>query len=381
MTLELDPSPTDLREALSRLRADPNAYPWTARHRIASALSSTLSSGPATEPYGSLVGLLAKDGKWEVRKRIAETLADAHDADFCQILEMLRRDGHHYVRRAAEVSAARRATARRETGRRRRGIELVIDRYEQIESKFGREAADEARALAEAMYDVLVGTAVHEMRGILTTLVEDNGRVHAALDAEPPDVPTAHRRTRKSGERLAFLARLLQDMRSYAQPVSRDRTEVPLRELVDEAVMLVTTLLGKAEASPRITVKDSSPVIVRVSRVHVVNALLNVIKNGWEAIEMAERPEGRVEIETQIVGDEVAIRVRDNGCGIPASSLGEVRQFIPGRTSKRNKGTGFGLCSARRNIEAHGGQVLIQSVEDVSTTVTLVLPVAKKGEP
>ena len=58
------------------------------------------------------------------------------------------------------------------------------------------------------------------------------------------------------------------------------------------------------------------------------------------------------------------------------ANLAEVRQCLPGRTSRRHTGTGFGLCNARRFVEAHEGTLRIDSKENQGTTVTIVLPIA-----
>jgi signal transduction histidine kinase len=107
---------------------------------------------------------------------------------------------------------------------------------------------------------------------------------------------------------------------------------------------------------------------------------VNILKNAYEALPVrAGGLEGRIDVQVAPKGNYVHITVRDSGEGIPAANIDEVRQCLPGRTSKRNIGTGFGLCSARRNIEAHGGRLLIESQENVGTSVTLVLP-AIRGE-
>ena len=57
----------------------------------------------------------------------------------------------------------------------------------------------------------------------------------------------------------------------------------------------------------------------------------------------------------------------------------ELREFIPGKTTKKSFGTGFGLPIARRNIKSHGGSIGIQSQDEAGTTVTIVLPTSYNG--
>jgi len=73
----------------------------------------------------------------------------------------------------------------------------------------------------------------------------------------------------------------------------------------------------------------------------------------------------------------VALRVADNGPGIPA----EVRDrlfdpFVTGRVG----GTGLGLAIVQRAVEAHRGLVLVDSVEGRGTTFTVYFPAARRKE-
>ena len=77
--------------------------------------------------------------------------------------------------------------------------------------------------------------------------------------------------------------------------------------------------------------------------------------------------------------DQVEIVIADEGCGASPMDLEEIRQFIPGKTSKKNQGTGFGLPIAKRNILAHGGDLSIVSRKGEGTVVTIGLPL-EQGE-
>jgi signal transduction histidine kinase len=70
----------------------------------------------------------------------------------------------------------------------------------------------------------------------------------------------------------------------------------------------------------------------------------------------------------------VRLSITDTGLGLSEDELHSVRQFIPGRSSKGKLGTGFGLPIARRNIQANGGDLRIESLLDEGTQVTIWLP-------
>jgi signal transduction histidine kinase len=101
---------------------------------------------------------------------------------------------------------------------------------------------------------------------------------------------------------------------------------------------------------------------------------VNVLQNAYDFLHSGGAPSGRIQVRVTQKAKQVQIMVQDNGQGIPAANLDEVRQCLPGRTSRRHVGTGFGLCNARRFVAAHEGQLMIDSEENKGTAVTIALP-------
>lgn len=375
-----EPSSVDLTEALSSLQADREAIAWPQRRQIVARIAGPLSEGQAAEPFRSLLLLLADDPKWEVRKDVADALAVIPDNELATLIEKFLSDTHAYVRRAAKQTIERRRKAAREAQKRKRGVELVLALYQELEDLYGKDAADKARRLAEQLYDTLIGATVHEMRSVLTALKEDNARIIERQEAGPVDPAFLRRKSMKMADRLAFMERLLQDMRNYAQPVSDERVAVAVADLLTEARSIVTENFRSRHINPRkVSLEVSVPadLTVKVSRVHIVTAIVNVLKNAYDFLPAdGEGPYGQIHVRGTRKAKQMYLVVRDTGQGIPAASLNEVRQCLPGRTSRRHSGTGFGLCNARRFVEAHGGTLRIDSKENHGTTVTFVLPIA-----
>ena len=65
------------------------------------------------------------------------------------------------------------------------------------------------------------------------------------------------------------------------------------------------------------------------------------------------------------------IKVCDTGIGIPEENLEKI--FKPLFTTK-SKGTGFGLPVCKRIIEAHKGQISINSIQNIGTNITISIP-------
>jgi len=99
--------------------------------------------------------------------------------------------------------------------------------------------------------------------------------------------------------------------------------------------------------------------------------IVNLIMNALDAIS----EKGIVAVETAADGEEVCIRVRDNGCGATEEFL-KNHLFKPFRTTKQ-KGLGIGLYQCKQIVEAHGGTIRLESEPGRGTVVNVFLPAVK----
>ena len=78
-------------------------------------------------------------------------------------------------------------------------------------------------------------------------------------------------------------------------------------------------------------------------------------------------------------GGDVAISVRDHGCGIPTQELERIfERFYRVSESGTQAGTGLGLYIAQQLAAEIGGRVSVESVPGVGSTFALELPVASR---
>lgn len=374
-----------LTAALATLQQDRDAISWPERRQLAAALGQSLRAGNGRESLMPLIHLLADDAKPEVRQGIADLLAVLDDNTFAPLAARLSEDSNAFVRNAAQRAVDRRRRGQKEAGRKKRGIEQVLADYTAMEREHGRVAAEKARRLSERLYDLLVGATVHDMRAIVTPAKANAVSLLAHLDEGNADPKALREGVTKIADRLEFLERLLEDMRSYSQPLPTQRSRARLADMVTEAIGIVRDNMVAAQRDPakvQLTIAVPEGVMLRAARHQLVIAITNVIKNAYEALagQSGQFQGGQVDIRAEMIANEVRIVVRDTGQGLPAEDLRELRQFIPGRTTKKNRGTGFGLPIARRNILAHGGTIDIDSVIDRGTTVTITLPLTQDAE-
>jgi two-component system sensor histidine kinase KdpD len=85
-------------------------------------------------------------------------------------------------------------------------------------------------------------------------------------------------------------------------------------------------------------------------------------------------------VQSRRQGGEIAIRVVDQGPGIPESEWERIFEpFQRGTTSSRPGGSGLGLAIARGFVEANGGAIAVESLPGQGTSFVVSLPCAEGG--
>jgi two-component system sensor histidine kinase SenX3 len=108
------------------------------------------------------------------------------------------------------------------------------------------------------------------------------------------------------------------------------------------------------------------------------SALMNLLDN---AIKYSG-PHQPVEIGAHLVGDRIALVVRDHGIGIPARDRERIfERFyrVDRARSRETGGTGLGLAIVRHIAQAHGGDVTVDSREGEGSTFTIQVPISNGG--
>jgi signal transduction histidine kinase len=112
--------------------------------------------------------------------------------------------------------------------------------------------------------------------------------------------------------------------------------------------------------------------MVQGDREALAQALWNLLDNAMKYSGASRTV--RIEVEG---GSRVVIRIRDRGFGIPLSERHQIlRKFTRGSAAKAHgiKGTGIGLAMVKHIVDAHGGEIFIESEPGKGSTFTIQLP-------
>ncbi len=153
------------------------------------------------------------------------------------------------------------------------------------------------------------------------------------------------------------IATITDELRAFARK-GRGATEpVPLRNVLEGAVMLLKTrFAGRIEAiSIDLPAEDMK---VLGNRIRLEQVFINLFQNALEALQ--DKADARVEVTVAQSAAGVIVTVADNGPGIPA----EIRDvlFTPFNTSKE-QGLGLGLVISKEILADYGGTISVESDE------------------
>ena len=116
---------------------------------------------------------------------------------------------------------------------------------------------------------------------------------------------------------------------------------------------------------------------VKGDRVHLQQALLNLIVNAMDALNHSGTSDRRVVIRARLAGNRmIEVAVSDSGPGIPAETISRI--FEPFFTTNAN-GMGMGLAISRTIIEAHGAKIWAENNSTGGATFYFALPTAAGG--
>ncbi len=169
-------------------------------------------------------------------------------------------------------------------------------------------------------------------------------------------------------------SQLVSDLRTFAHP-SDEFGEVPLHKVLEVACRFLSDRL-KNDPTQKCTISVSEDLVVSGNHNHLVQVMMNLIKNALDAMkekEFSEEEKATVEVYAQRVGDMVKLSVRDNGPGIPKDICDKL--FDPFFTTKEvGKGMGMGLSICYRIIQKHKGTLEVESDLGSFTKFIVTLP-------
>ena len=166
--------------------------------------------------------------------------------------------------------------------------------------------------------------------------------------------------------RLDGLNGVVEDLLVFARPRELRTEPVDLTNLMGQTIDLLRRdpIFAAVE-----TTVEGSPPLAEADPAQLQLVVQNVLMNAAQAM----NGQGAITIKLTDAEGRPSISIADAGPGMPPEVLEHA--FEPFFTTK-SRGTGLGLPLAKRIVDAHGGEIRIDTPPNGGTTVILVLPPA-----
>ncbi len=236
-----------------------------------------------------------------------------------------------------------------------------------------------ARSEKLASVGLLAAGIAHELNNPLTGVLTFSYLVRKSMPDDSPEAEDLDLVIRETKRCATIIKRLL----DFAREKTPEKKFSNLNGLIEETAHLVEQP-AQIDNIDIIMDLDKQLPTVWIDEDLIKQVVMNILVNAQHSIE----DKGRIIIRTRVrhdyrgpePGDGIApmveISVSDTGCGIPEADLQRV--FDPFFTTKGvGKGTGLGLSVSHGTVQAHGGEIEVESTVGVGSMFRIYLPINK----
>lgn len=237
-----------------------------------------------------------------------------------------------------------------------------LDEISRYKSEFLANMSHELRTPLNSILILANMLADNKTRNLTEKQVEYSGIIH------------------KSGTELLNLINDILDLSKIeAGKLSILIESTSINSMVEDVTPPFTILAANKKLNFNIHIAPEVPATIQTDKQRLEQIIKNLLSNAFKFT----REGGTISLSLfvasgKLPGERVlCIAVRDNGVGIPADKqrlIFEAFQQADGSTSRKYGGTGLGLSISRELIRILGGQITVESEENVGSTFTIRLP-------
>jgi len=249
-------------------------------------------------------------------------------------------------------------------------------KVEQATKELHTAQAEAARGEKLASVGLLAAGIAHELNNPLTGVLTFSHLVRKQLPDDSPEAEDLDLVIQETKRCAAIIRRLL----DFAREKTPEKKYSDINRLIEDTTQLIGQSAQVAHIEISMEMDEDLPA-VWIDEDLVRQVIMNMLVNAQHAIE----GEGRITTRTRLIqdfqgaapgnepGPMLEITITDTGCGISEENLQRI--FDPFFTTKGvGKGTGLGLSVSHGTIEAHGGQIEVESEVGVGTEFRIYLP-------
>jgi two-component system sensor histidine kinase HydH len=213
----------------------------------------------------------------------------------------------------------------------------------------------------------LAAGVAHEIRNPLSSIKGFATYFKERYRDNPADAETADIMVQE----VERLNRVITQLLDFARPVALEKKPTELLPLIKQTLKMISGQAEEKNIAIRSDLADCPTVMIDADK--MTQVFFNLFLNALEVM----APGGVLQVNVQPVeANAVNITISDSGPGIEVKHLAHI--FDPYFTT-RPSGTGLGLSIVHKIIEAHDGEIRVESTPGAGATFRILLPVAEKG--
>jgi two-component system, OmpR family, sensor histidine kinase ArlS len=218
-----------------------------------------------------------------------------------------------------------------------------------------------------AKQEQFVSDASHELRTPLT-VIDSYIKLLKRWGKERPEiVEEAIEAIGSESSRMKYLTEQLLELAKSEDIIENEKEVVNIVPVVKKAIQR----LQRAYEHDIQFRHEQRDIFMNVHEQSLVQVLIILLDNA------KKYSQDRIEVELKEQDQTVSISVKDFGVGIPVEARAHVfdRMYrVDKARSRKTGGSGLGLSIAKRIVEQHDGDILLESIEGKGSTFTIILP-------
>ncbi len=225
----------------------------------------------------------------------------------------------------------------------------------------------EQRKLEELKKEFITN-ASHELRTPLTAIVGYIETLEEDLSGEAKEYTKI---IKKHINRLSNIVNDLLLLSEIEQQTNMQTSQVDLTSIIKEVIKTFSPKAQKKGLTITYQIPPK-PIIITADELKIEQAIINLLDN---AIKYTEK--GQIEIILYTTNQDVIIKIKDTGIGIPKQALSRIfeRFYVVDKSrSRKLGGTGLGLSIVKHIISLHNGSIKVESQLNKGTIFTITLP-------
>ena len=246
------------------------------------------------------------------------------------------------------------------------GIAIVRHLREYIKQQRELEKANEQLKQSDRLKTEFLQDIKHEVRNPLHVISLGADFIHNRIDAEY-GAEEAHNALNAMQNEAVRLGRMINGMVEMAtmSGSATNREKVDIAELLRNCCDAARLHIERKNTVLHLNIPPDLPFVYAEAE-QLMRVPVNLLSNAINATQ-----DGEITLETSAMNNYITVIISDNGEGIHPKFLPHV--FERGVSGKGGKGYGLSIC--KTIVEAHGGEIMIESNQGRGTYVTFTIPV------